>query len=121
MSDVYTKAEVYANSLKLFKSTDVKVDRNSNMQKVFTFGGVGVTMGIPETSISLTNMVPSEDFELDPEALGMFKGKTVDLTIVAGGRTLTCTGWFENDSFSYAINGNASQTIAFWGGEAVWQ
>lgn len=122
MADVYTKAEVYVNSRKIFKATDVKVDRSANMQKVFNFGGGGITMGNEETTISLTNSVPSEDFELDPEALGMFKGKKVDFTVVAGGRTGTVSGWFLDDAFSYAVNGSAQQTISFWACEGmVWE
>jgi hypothetical protein len=118
----YTKAEVYLNSLKLSQMSNVQVQRNTNNQKVYThdLGAAGVTVGAAETNITVTNMVPSEDFEADPEAFGMLRGKRVTLTIVAAGRSGTCEGWFENDTFDSAVNANASHSFTFWGGKLLW-
>lgn len=119
---LYTKAEVFVNSLKLVEMATVQVQRSFNMQKVYTVdkGAAGITVGSGETQISLSNMVPAEDFEADPEAFGMFRGKKVSLTIVAAGRSGTCEGFFESDAFDAGVNANSSHAITFWGSTLVW-
>lgn len=124
MSNVqtYSKAVVYVNSNLLTEESNVTIKRTSggNTVKTVHKGFAGRSPGAAMTMITVKNAVPSADFELDP---GPFINNTekVEITVFAAGRTLTCVGFIDNDSFTHGVDAAAELEFEFEGGPSDWQ
>lgn len=115
-----TNCDVYLDSRRLGKMATVKIDRSVNLSKAYTVDGIAYTTGTFESTITVSSMVPAENFDVDPVALGMDKGKKHTLTVVAAGRSGSCEGVFETDSFDGGVNTNAGHSFTFWGKGVEW-
>lgn len=118
---LYSNAEIYFNGSKLAEASSVKIARDSKASVVETIGRgfAGITPGAKMITISVTNAVPSGDFELNP---GRYVGQNIvgELTVFAAGRTLTSKGFLISDSFSYATNAQSELGFEFVGEFADW-
>ncbi|MRG98210.1 hypothetical protein [Polyangium spumosum] len=118
----YSKAVVYVNSLLLSEEASVTIKRTSGSQPVKTVakGYAGESPGSPMTEITVSNAVPSADFELDP---GPYLNlvEIVEVTVFAAGRTLTVKGSIIDDNFSHAVDSEAKLEFNFRGGPGSWQ
>lgn len=118
----YTKALVYVNGALLAEESSVTVKRTSgkNAVKTVAKGLAGFSQGAPMTDISVSNAVPSADFELNP---GKFinNNDNVEITVVAAGRTLTCVGAILDDNFQHAVDSEGKLDFNFQGGPSDWQ
>ena len=117
----YTKAVVYVNSSVLSEEASVTIKRTSGSQPVKTVakGYAGESPGSPMTEITVSNAVPSADFELDP---GQFINllEIVELTVFAAGKTMTVKGSIIDDNFSHAVDSEAKLEFNFRGGPGSW-
>lgn len=105
----YTKATVYFNGGKLSEEASVTIKRMTNSQEVDTVdkGYSGESPGSAKIEISVSNAVPSVDFEMNPGdfMLGVAPGAgSVEISIFAANRTLTTKGFVISDNFSHAVN-----------------
>ena len=118
----YSKALVYLNGDLLSEESNVTVKRESggNAVKTVAKGYSGRSPGAPMTTISVTNAVPSNDFEKDPGAF-MLQNEPVEVTIFAAGRTLICQGFIIDDNFQHGVENAASLEFNFEGGASMWQ
>lgn len=118
----YSKAVVYVNSSVLSEEASVTIKRSSGSQAVKTVakGYAGESPGSPMTEITVSNAVPSADFELDP---GQFINNVeiVEITVFAAGRTLTVKGSIIDDNFSHAVDSEAKLEFNFRGGQSQWE
>lgn len=118
----YTKAVVYIGTSVLSEEASVTIKRSSGSQPVKTVakGYSGESPGSPMTEITVSNAVPSADFELDP---GNFINlvEVVTITIFAAGRTMTVKGFIIDDNFSHAVDSEAKLEFNFRGGIAYWE
>ncbi|MDI3282114.1 hypothetical protein [Polyangium sp. 15x6] len=118
----YTKAVVYVNSSVLSEEASVTIKRTSGSQPVKTVakGYAGESPGSPMTEITVSNAVPSADFELNPgQYINLLD--IVEVTIFAAGRTLTVKGSIIDDNFSHAVDSEAKLEFNFRGGPSDWQ
>jgi hypothetical protein len=120
--ETYTKAVVYVNSSLLSEEASVTIKRMSGAQPVKTTakGLSGFSPGAPMMTISVSNAVPSADFELDPGK--MIEGVEIaEVTIFAAGRTLTSKGAILDDNFSHAVETASKLDFEFTGQFAQWE
>lgn len=117
----YTKAIISVNGTVLSQESSVTVKRTSNSQAVKTvaLGYAGESDGAVMTEITISNAVPSVDFELDP---GQFINlvEEVEISIFAAGRTMTVSGFIIDDNFSHAVDTESKLEFNFRGGPSVW-
>lgn len=120
--ETYTKATVYVNSSLLSEEASVTIKRMSGAQPVKTTakGLAGFSPGAPMMTISVSNAVPSADFELDPGQM-IADIETVEVTIFAAGRTLTTKGAILDDNFSHAVETASKLDFEFTGQMAQWE
>ena len=120
--DIYTKATVYVNSSLLSEEATVTVKRMSGAQPVKTTakGLAGFSPGAPMLTISVSNAVPSADFELDPGKM-ISDLEVAEVTIFAAGRTLTSKGCILDDNFSHAVETASKLDFEFTGAMAHWE
>jgi hypothetical protein len=120
--ETYTKATVYVNSSLLSEEASVTIKRMSGAQPVKTTakGLAGFSPGAPMMTISVSNAVPSADFELDPGPM-IASIETVEVTIFAAGRTLTTKGAILDDNFSHAVETASKLDFEFTGQMAQWE
>lgn len=121
-SSNYSKATVYINGLLLTEESSVTVKRTSGKNPVKTVvkGLAGFSKGAGMVEISVSNAVPSADFELDPGQF-VFGEEDVEVTIIAANRTLTTTGQILDDNFTHAVDSEAKLDFNFTGQPAQWQ
>jgi hypothetical protein len=120
--ETYTKATVYLNSSVLSEEASVTIKRMSGAQPVKTTakGFSGMSPGAPMMTVSVSNAVPSADFELDPGK--MIKDlEVVEITIFAANRTLTSKGFILDDNFSHAVETASKLDFEFTGQFAEWE
>ncbi|KYF87787.1 hypothetical protein BE20_24900 [Sorangium cellulosum] len=119
--DLYTKAQVYVNSALLAEEASVTIKRSTGAQQVKTVakGFAGLSPGSPMCEITVSNAVPSADFELDP---GQFMKdlEVVEVTIFAAGRTATSKGFITDDNFSHAVDTASKLDFTFVGQFPEW-
>ena len=118
----YTSASVYINGNLLTEESKVEVKRVDGGQTVKTVakGVAGRSPGAGMTNISVTNAVPSSDFELDPGPF-MVANEPVEITVFAAGRTFTVEGSITDDNFSHGVDSVAELSFNFEGGIQLWQ
>lgn len=121
-TQLYTNATVYVDGSLLSEAASVQVERDSNSQLVNTIarGFAGVSPGAAITKISVSNAVPAADFELNPGKF-LLANKEVEVTVFAGGRTLTSKGFIMSDSFQYSTGSSSELSFQFTGGPSDWQ
>lgn len=117
----YTKATVYINSNLLSEESNVTVKRMSGAQPVKTTakGFAGFSQGAGQTDISVSCSVPAAGFEFDPGA-DIENVNTVEITILAAGRSLTCKGSIIDDNFAHGVDSAAKLDFNFQGQYAQW-
>lgn len=124
MSDLqlYTKASVYVDGSLLSEEADVTLKRMTGAQVVKTVakGFSGLSPGAPMLQISVTNAVPSTDFEYNP-GQDMSDLNVKEVTIFAAGRTLTSKGFVTDDNFSHAVETQSKLSFDFTGQFADWE
>lgn len=102
---LYSNCLIYVDGTLLAEAQQVSVDRETNAQNLLTIakGFAGMSPGAPLCMISFDNAVPSAAFEMNP---GPFmRNLTVkEITLFAGGATLSTKGFFVSDNFQYAVN-----------------
>jgi len=120
--EIYTKAVVYVNSSVLSEEASVAIKRLSGAQPVKTVakGLAGFSPGAPMMTISVSNAVPSADFELDPGKM-IADLEIVEITIFAAGRTLTSKGCILDDNFAHAVETASKLDFEFTGAMAQWE
>lgn len=118
----YSKAVVYINGSVLSEEASVSIKRNSGSQAVKTVakGYAGESPGAPMTEISVSNAVPSSDFELNTSDFINLLNE-VEVTIFAAGRTLTVKGFIISDNFDHAVDTEAKLSFEFRGGPSNWE
>lgn len=118
---LYTLANVYVNGSLLAEEASVTVDRATNSQQVITVakGYAGESPGAAMTELSVENVVPAADFELNP---GKFMGsmQVVEFSAFAAGRTLTFKGFIVSDNFSHAANSASKLSFKARGSFSDW-
>src|SRR4051812_12671270 len=123
MSDIqlYTKALVYIEGALMSEETDVSFKRTTGAQVVKTVakGFAGVSPGAPMCEISITNGVPSADFEIDPGAY-MQTLQVVEVTIFAAGRTATTKAFVMSDNFSHGVETPSKLAMELIGQFPTW-
>lgn len=119
---LYTKASVYIDGALLAEESDVTVKRMTGAQVVKTVakGFSGLSPGAPMLQISVTNAVPSTDFEYNPGS-DMSDLVVKEVTIFAAGRTLTSKGFITDDNFSHASESQSKLSFEFTGQFADWE
>jgi len=122
MAQNYTKALVYVNGALLAEESSVTVKRTSGKNPVKTVvrGLGGFSQGAPMTEISVSNAVPSADFELNPGQF-ILNNQEVEITIIAANRTLTCVGQILDDNFQHAVDSEGKLDFNFTGGPSDWK
>jgi|SRR5271169_1026903 len=119
---LYTLANIYINGSLLAEEASVTIDRATNSQQIITVakGYAGESPGAPMTEMSIENVVPAADFELNP---GKFMGtlQIVEFTAFAAGRTLTFKGFIISDNFSHAANTASKLGFKCRGSFSDWQ
>lgn len=119
---LYTLANVYINGSLLAEEASVAIDRATNSQQIITVakGYAGESPGAPMTEMSVENVVPAADFELNP---GKFMGtlQVVEFTAFAAGRTLTFKGFIISDNFQHAANSASKLAFKCRGSFSDWQ
>lgn len=102
---LYSKCAVYLNGKLLAEEGKVSIKRTTAAQVIKTVakGFAGMSPGAAMMEISVTNAVPSADFEVNP---GPFEQQlqVVELTFFAASRTLTTKAFITSDSFSHAVD-----------------
>lgn len=118
----YTKASVYVNGSLLTEESSVTIKRSSggNAVKTVAKGYAGRSPGAAMTMITVKNAVPSADFELNPGTFINFT-EEIEISVFAAGRTLTCVGFVDGDTFSHGVDGAAELEFEFEGGPSDWQ
>ncbi len=119
---LYSKASVYLNGSLLSEESDVTVKRMTGAQVVKTVakGFSGLSPGAEMLSISVTNAVPSTDFEYNPGS-DMKDLNVVEVTIFAAGRTLTSKGFITDDNFAHGAEAQSKLSFEFTGQYADWE
>jgi len=122
-SQTYTKATIYLNSNQLTQETSVTIKRESGSQPVKTvaLGYAGESPGSGMTMISVSNAVPTADFEVNPGLFFVKADIPVEISIFAAGKTLTVKGSIFSDNFSHAVDGASKLDFEFRGGPADWE
>lgn len=117
----YTKATVYINGSLLSEESSVTVKRMSGAQPVKSVakGLSGFSPGSGQTDISVSCNVPNADFEYDAgdDVAGI---NTVEITIIAAGRSLTTKGSILDDNFAHSVDSAAKLDFNFQGQFAKW-
>jgi len=118
---LYTKATVYLNGGCMSEETDVSIKRSTGAQVVDTVakGFSGVSPGSPKCEITITNAVPSADFEIDPGPF-MLLLQPVELTIFAAGRTATSKAFVMDDNFTHGVNQASKLSMSLTGQFPQW-
>ena len=119
MSNVqlYTRALVTVDGSLLTEEANVTVTRNSGSQAVMTVskGYAGESPGSGTVEIDVSSAVPAADFEFDPGEK-MFGNESVEISVVAAGKTLTAVGFIISDNFKHAVNSESMLEFKFMGG-----
>jgi len=117
----YTKATVYWNGTLLSEESSVTVKRVSGAQPVKTTakGFAGMSPGAPMMTISIDSAVPAADFELNPGPV-IENLEDGEITVFAGGRTLTSKGFITDDNFTHAVESQSKLSFEFTGQFADW-
>jgi hypothetical protein len=117
----YSISAIYVNNACLTQAFQISVDRmtNSSIVETLALGYSGESPGAPRTEISISNAVPSADFEFDP---GQFMGtlQPVSFSVFEAGRTMTFNGVIVSDNFSQAVNSKATLEFKARGSYATW-
>ena len=118
---LYSKATITINGLLLTEEGSVTVQRLTGAQEVDTVakGFAGVSPGAPRLKITLENAVPAADFELNPGPY-MKLLEEVEVSVFAGGRTLTTKGFVMEDNFSHATSTPSKLTMNITAQWADW-
>lgn len=125
--NLYTLAAVYVQpagqGVKLLTNeASVTLDRMTNSQIVETvcLGYAGESPGASRCEVSISNAVPSADFEFDP---GSYMGslQVVTFSLFAAGRTLRFDGFIISDNFSHAVNSASKLEFKARGSFSLWQ
>jgi len=121
-TDLYSKAQVYVNGGLLSEEASVTIKRTTGAQIIKTVakGFAGVSPGAPMVEISISNAVPSADFELDPGSF-MLALEPAEVTVFAAGKTLTSKGFILDDNFSHGVETPSKLDFNFTGGFAEWE
>lgn len=121
---LYTNASIYVDNKHLAEQASIGVDRKTNSQQVFTQGRMGlggITPGAAYIEIKVESAVPAVDFEMDPGQFFTDGLRKCDVTVFAGGRSLTSEGWILDDNFSVAVNSEAKLSFTIICEMAKWQ
>lgn len=122
--EVYTLAVIYVDGALLTEESSVTVDRDGRMQEVNTVakGFAGMSPGAPIVRIDVENGVPARDFELNPGSFFINPSdiSIAEVTVFAGGRSLTTKGFILKDNFRHAVNAEARLSFNFIGEPADW-
>lgn len=120
--DLYSKATVYWNGQLLSEESSVTIRRMSGAQQVKTVakGFAGMSPGSPMIEVTVSNAVPSSDFELNPGQT-IQQNEVGELTVFAAGRTLTTKGFIIDDNFSHAVDTASKLDFTFNGQFADWE
>lgn len=112
----YAKATVYIDGTLLSEAAGVTVKQVGGGSPVKTIakGYAGRSPGAPMTMISVDNAVPSADFEFNPGSV-INNVSVVEVTVFAGGRTLTSKGFITDSNFTYAVESQSKLTFEFEG------
>lgn len=119
---LYSKVYVYINGSLLVQNADVKITRHSGMTPLSTLfrSFAGSAQGNQFIEIAIGNAVPEAGFEYDPGIVEETYGAFVNISLVAGGSTLTTDGNIIEDNLSYAIDSSSKLDITFHGEYANW-
>jgi hypothetical protein len=117
----YTKVTVYYNGALLTEEASVKVMRNSGLNPVSSVakGFCGFSKGAAHLEIDVTTNVPDAGFEQDVGA-DMDQGNTVEITILAAGKTLTSVGFVQSDDLDHATDSASKLNFKFYGEFSTW-
>lgn len=110
---LYTVLYGYMDGALLAQNTQVQVQRTSNSSQAMTLalGFAGITLGTAVATFSFTNLIPSEDFELDM-GQAIVTGKEIELTLAGpGGKQATTVVYVLNDAVTSAVNSNSEYTF----------
>lgn len=110
---LYHVMYAYMDGALLAQNTQVQMQRTSNSTQAVTLalGLAGITLGAGVATFSFSNLVPSEDFELDV-GQAITTGKQIELTLSGpGGKQATVNVWVLNDAMTTAINSNNEYTF----------
>lgn len=121
-TQLYTLCEVYVDSGKLTEETSVKLGRTTKAQLVETVarGFAGMSPGAKMITISVDNAAPAAGYELDPGTY-MEGLRVAEITLFAGGKTLTSKGFITDDNFSHSVNTPSALSFEFVGEWANWE
>ena len=114
----YAVFNITADGTILSEAAELTLSRSANSTANTTIakGYAGETMGAPTATFSVTNMVPSADFELDAGNY-MLVGRVVEIGIVhPSGKQAIFKATIIEDTTSYGVNGAASYAFNGRGG-----
>lgn len=102
---LYTLANIYVNGQLLSEESQLVVDHMTNSQIVETVAKAyaGESPGAPRVELSVTNAVPSTDFEFDPTPF-MKDLLEVKFDVFYASNVLTFRGFIISSNFSHAVN-----------------
>lgn len=119
---LYTNATVYLDSALLSEQTSVTIKWSSGSTPVKTAGRgySGESPGSAMCEITISAFVPADYFEYNPGVdIQLLAEK--ELTIFAGGSTLTSKGFIVEASFAKATDSEAKLDFSFRGGYASFE
>jgi hypothetical protein len=119
---LYSLAYVLVDGAILTEEASITVNRATNSQVVNTVakGYAGESPGAANCEISVTNAVPSSDFEMNPGKY--MKGlKEVEIGVLVAGKQLTARGFIISDSFKHSVNNESSLDFSFRGSFADYE
>lgn len=120
---VYAVAYVTVNGKLLTEHANCTLSRHSNANPVRTVakGYAGVSQGAADCTISVTNAVPSADFELEPGDI--IEGLQVaEIGVIGpGGKTAVSKGFIMSDTFTHGVGAEATLSFEFHGQYPTWQ
>jgi len=111
---LYTALYIMIDNVLLAESVQVSMQRMSNATQVLTMakGLAGITLGAAMANFSVSNVIPSSDYEMDM-GQAILTGKVIEFTFIGpGGKQAVCKGFVTEDTSEHGVNSNAGYSFS---------
>lgn len=121
-SILYSTAYVTFDSAVLSEAATIRINKNPQINPVSTLakGFSGINLGAAMCEITIDTMIPSADFEFNPDPF-MTVGRQVKVGVVMANRQMQAKMFITEADYSAGVNQAATLSIKLIGPLAQWE